>query len=387
MRICIVGKGTSAIVTALKCIQYGHDITIFYDPTQPHVKVGESTTPLVAGLVYDVLGLSIHYMAEKRIYSLKSGVKFINWGKGKPFYHHFANNNVACHFETDDFNEFINQVLEERGLVKYVPQRVSDYKIINKEVIVNEMTFDHVIFCSGWSEEGNYYSPIFESVNSAFLFKTEGMSEPNHTIHEATEHGWRVGLPFTFNNVTKNAYMFNRNIDDVNEIKKMFPDAGYIQWTPRYAKKIVQNPYCSYSGNRLLFLEPLHALALYYYIQFAENICEYLKKRNDMNLETTNYNYLYEVWTYQLALAYHYNYGSIFDSNFWRQTKQKASMLMGSINNGNEEIFLTNILNDIRFGEQEPNYSKIGTFSYLDHIQLYPGMKGVTLDQVFRRVN
>lgn len=384
MKVAIIGKGTSAIVTALKCIQYGYDVTIFYDPKQSHVKVGESTTPVVAQLVYDVLGLSIHYLSEKKIYSLKSGVKFINWGCGNEFYHHFANNSVACHFETDDFNLFINNFLETNGMVKYIPERIEEYRVVDNEVIVGENKFDHIIICSGWSDSGEYYKPIFESVNSAFLFKTEGMKEPNHTIHEATEHGWRVGLPFTFNNITKNAYMFNRNIDDVAEIKEKFPDAAYIQWTPRYSKKLVQNPYCSYSGNRLLFIEPLHALALHYYIQFAEYICQYLQDRNKFTIEHFNNKYHYEMWTYQLALAYHYNYGSVFDSKFWKQTKDSASRIMSSTINGNEELFVKNINCDIMF--KETDYSKIGSFTYRDHVQLYCGMNGHDMQTFFKEV-
>jgi len=181
--------------------------------------------------------------------------------------------------------------------------------------------------------------------------------------------------------------MFNRNIDDVEEIKKMFPDAGYIQWTPRYSKKLIQNPYCSFSGNRLLFIEPLHALALYYYIDFAERICQYLESRNDFNLATTNYNYHHEVWTYQAALAYHYNYGSVFDSKFWNKTQEAASSFMSKINNGNEEIFKTNLVNDIRLQNHEPNYSKIGTFTHKDHIQLYCGMKDISPQQLFMEMN
>ena len=384
MRISIVGKGTSAIVTALKCIQYGHEVTIFYDPNQPHVRVGESTTPIVSQLVYDVLGLSIHYLSELGIYSIKSGVKFINWGEGKSFYHHFANNNVACHLDSGDFNEFINNFLESNRLVTYVPKLVKEYEVQGDSVIIGDLVFDHIIFCSGWSNDSDYYSPMFESVNSAFLFKKDEIEEPHHTLHEATEHGWQFGIPFISKNIVKHGYLFNRNIDDVRRIEEKFPHSAYIEWIPRYAKNILQNRHCSYNGNRLFFIEPLQALSLHYYIVFAEFICEYLKERNEFNLANTNVKYHAYMWSYQVALSYHYNYGSVFKSSFWNRTKELSSSIMSRINNGNDEIFRTNLYNDLKF--RQTDYSKIGTFSFKDHIQLYCGMKNISLNQLFTEI-
>ena len=45
MRIAIIGKGTSAIITALRLIQDDHDVEFFYDPEIKPLSVGESTTP------------------------------------------------------------------------------------------------------------------------------------------------------------------------------------------------------------------------------------------------------------------------------------------------------------------------------------------------------
>lgn len=68
MNIAIIGRGTSAIITALICIHNGHKITFFFDPNIPHLSVGESTTPWVPKLITEVLGISTHDLIK--LYSM-----------------------------------------------------------------------------------------------------------------------------------------------------------------------------------------------------------------------------------------------------------------------------------------------------------------------------
>lgn len=90
MKIAIIGKGTSSIITALTCLKYNHKVSIFYDPETPHTIVGESTTPHIQELVYEVLGISVHELVDKEIFSYKMGINFVNWGCGKSFHHNFG---------------------------------------------------------------------------------------------------------------------------------------------------------------------------------------------------------------------------------------------------------------------------------------------------------
>ena len=68
MRIAIVGKGTSAIISALVCIKHGYEVDIFFDPNKPPINVGESTTPNIGGLLNEVLDICIGELIDAGIH-------------------------------------------------------------------------------------------------------------------------------------------------------------------------------------------------------------------------------------------------------------------------------------------------------------------------------
>lgn len=379
MKIAIVGKGTASIITSLTCISRGHEVDVFYDPETSHINVGESTTPHFSSLIYKVLKISAHDLVEKNITSLKAGIKFINWGKGNNFLHNFAGNSVAFHFENKQLNPFLNGYLEENNLVTFIPEKVNGYNIELNLVNINGRLYDFVIFCSGWENKDNYLKPIFSTVNSAYLYQVNSLDEdPLHTLHKATEDGWEFGLPFLKKKITKHGYLFNRNIKSSNDVKKDLTEKNikpyeYLEWNPRYAKKLIQNNHCAFNGNRLFFIEPLQALTLYYAIEYSNLICDYLDNRTEFNYYKINDAYQYEMWAYQLSLAFHYQYGSTFNSEFWSKTQENAKSFMSKIPNGNIELFEQSMETDLRFNG-ETSYSKIGCFGVYDLKQIYSGM-------------
>ena len=104
------------------------------------------------------------------------------------------------------------------------------------------------------------------------------------------------------------------------------------------------------------------------------------------NIETfhsINNEYLYEMWVYQLSLAYHYQYGSIYDSIFWNNIAEKAQNFISSINNGNRDIFLQNFVTDLIL-KGKTEYSKIGSFGAEDFKQLHCGMTGENLQDIVK---
>ena len=104
MRIAIIGKGTSAIITALRLIQDDHDVEFFYDPDKKPLSVGESTTPHIQTLIFESLDITIGDLADAGVISYKNGIKYINWGSGESFRHHFHGGEVAFHFESGKLN-------------------------------------------------------------------------------------------------------------------------------------------------------------------------------------------------------------------------------------------------------------------------------------------
>lgn len=389
MKIAIIGKGTSAIITALTCLKYKNEVSIFYDPETPHIDVGESTTPHIQKLIYDVLGISIHELVDREIYSYKMGINFVNWGCGKSFHHNFDGNNVASHFNTQTFNDFINGYLKDNNYVEYFSEKVEILNLHDDYAEINgDKLFDFIIDCSGWELETNkieYHKPVFETVNSVLLFKEDlnDKSELIHTLHLATEDGWQFGLPFPKQNLLKCGYLYNSNYITEEEIKNKIPQnfLNKFSWTPRYAKEMIHHHRFALNGNKLFFLEPLQALSLYYTSLFAEFICEYLLNPSYENIKETNYKYLYEMWAYQISLAYHYQFGSIYESEFWTDTQSNAETFLKYTFNGNESVFSQNLEYDFELFKKNPNFSisasKIGSFSFQDHQQLLSGMIGM----------
>jgi len=381
MKIAILGKGTSAIITALTCIKWGHEVEIYYDSNKPHLSVGESTTPLVASLIKSVLDISIGNLIDENIVSLKNGIEFIGWGNGNKFKHYFNNNMHSFHFESKIFNTFIHDILEKSG-VKYHQFKIDKYDIDleQEKIIINNIFYDHLICCSGWNNSDEYKKPIFETVNSAFTYAKKCSNTHPYTQHLATEHGWQFGLPFPDRNLIKHGYLFNTKFTNVEDAKKEIKseDVKHISWEPKYCKKMIQNRFCSYNGNRLMFLEPLQALSLHYYIMFADFICFFLEDRKHETFIKYNQLYHKQMFYYQLSLAWHYSYGSKYKSSFWSDVKKRANDLMNISYFTNKEYYEDAVFHDKKFAS--PEYFEIGTFQYHDYFQIHEGMTGEKLE-------
>lgn len=385
MDIAIIGKGTSAIITALKCIQRGHKVTIYSDPNTPHLSVGESTTPIIKDLLYYVLNINIHEMCSNDITSLKTGVKFINWGKGNDFYHFFIND-IAFHFDTSKFNPFIHNVLKTNNIVSYIEKRVDTYTIENDSIVINYKSYDFAVFCSGWEDNNEYYKPVFETVNSALLYTEDFVDRDSTcTIHRATEDGWQFGLPFPKSNSTRCGYLYDRNISSTEEIKTKMGHLNSqknIEWDPKYAKKLIQNNYCAYNGNKLFFLEPLQALSLHYYEFFANMICDYLSERSINSFYRINNDYAREIMHYQLSLAYHYKHGSIHNTDFWKNVVKNSNNMFHFHPFKDENFHKESLVAD--FVTKNTKYSNVGEFYKNDISQLHCGFTQEKIEDIYR---
>ena len=171
MEVAVIGRGTAAIVTSLQLIKYGHKVSIFYDPFLKPINVGESSTPIFVNLIEDVLDIKKSDLVDLGIFSDKIGINFVDWGKGNQFYHNFFTGDIAAHFQTEAFNQYIHQLLQERNLIEYYPHKVNDIKFENdKAVLDNKFSFDFVVSCTGWADD-DCDDTIIDSVNSVVLFR------------------------------------------------------------------------------------------------------------------------------------------------------------------------------------------------------------------------
>jgi tryptophan halogenase len=381
MKIAILGKGTSAIITALTCMEHGYTVEIYYDPNKPHLNVGESTTPHIAQILRSILRISIGDLIDQNIVSLKYGIVFDGWGVGNSFKHYFNSNSSAFHFESGIFNKFIHDILESRG-VKYHAFKIEKYDIdLNSEkVIINNNEYDHLICCSGWDDGDEYKKPIFETVNNAFVYSKECANSQPYTHHLATVDGWQFGLPFPDRNIIKHGYLFNTKFTNIDDAKTNIEgdNIRHISWEPKYCKKMIQNRFCSYNGNRLMFLEPLQALSLYYYKVFADYICLFIKEKRHETFVKYNQYYYSQMFKYQLSLAWHYSYGSKYETPFWQDVKKRSNDFLNMSYFGSKEYYENALHHDKKYDTYE--YFNIGCFQYDDYFQVHSGMTGEKLE-------
>lgn len=390
MKIAVIGKGTSAIITALGLIREGHEVEIFYDPESPHLSVGESTTPHIGELINATLDFSIGRLSDRGIVSFKNGIKFIGWGEQEYFRHHFNDNSPAFHFETGVFNPFIHDLMKKRRNVVYHAERVEDYEIDTEieKIIINDKHYDFMVNCSGWNDSANYYEPYFPTVNSAILYTENSVEDSTYTLHRATPHGWQFGLPFPDKGVTKCGYLFNSDYDNVEDIEKLFEGKEYrkISWKPKYHNKIIENRFVAYNGNRLFFFEPLQALSLLYYSSSLDLITKFLRTdRSTFSYYNLNKEYLNLMYNYHVSLALHYQYGSKYDTMFWNNTKEYASKYLD-----HHPAYRRESLYDQYYGDKishnidnsPSNILSLGCFQGIDYRDIHGGMTGIDLDTI-----
>jgi hypothetical protein len=386
MKVAIIGNGTSSIITALVCLKNKHQVEIFFNPNQKPLDVGESTTTIIGQLINDVLGLSIGDLYDDNIVSYKNGVKFVDWGKSDFFRHHFQDNRSAFHFQASLFNTWISKKLEDFGVVRH-SKKITEYGIDldNDCVIVNGNTYDFIINCGGWSDNTDYIEPNFETVNSAILYKEDNIDEPSYTVHKATEHGWEFGLPFPNENITKHGYLFNNKFEDPKNLQKQLgkDDSKIVEWKPRYAKKLLLSKYEACNGNRLMFFEPLQALSLHYYHEFAQNINLFLEERTLYNFNQQNIFYRKKIFEYQKSIAFHYSYGSKYNSVFWNDVYERSNKLLNTNNLMQKEFLNEMCLVDRLF---QSNLFQMGIFTRLDYEILHSGMTGISKDEIYNAI-
>tara|TARA_B100000123_G_C25698988_1_gene414463 strand:- start:40 stop:1185 length:1146 start_codon:yes stop_codon:yes gene_type:complete len=378
MEVAVIGRGTAAIVTSLQLIKYGHKVSIFYDPFLKPINVGESSTPIFTNLIQDVLNIKKSDLIDLGIFSEKVGINFVDWGNGNQFYHGFFRGDTPAHFQTEPFNQYIHQVFQDRDLIEYYPHKVNDIKFENdKAVIDDKFSFDFVVSCTGWADD-DCDDVIIESVNSVILFKKNyEQYSKEFTLHLATEDGWQFGIPFPKQNIFKCGYLYNNNFISKEEVINKIGDDYYesFTWQPKSSKTMIKNNFHATNGNRLFFFEPLEALTLHYFVSCGEKICNFLDNRSEYNMDRINSLYNRIMYENQMILAYVYHFGSVYDSEYWKHTKEKSIQLLNGSHWGTGDRFERKIEADKKYNLNfNDSLSRIGIFEWQDLLKILDGM-------------
>jgi len=322
MKFVIVGAGTAASIScSILLYKFPHaEVVCYYDSTKPTIQVGESSTPFLAEMLFHTLGISA-FDLHKFKGTAKYGLRFDNWS-AEPFYHPFANV-LGIHFDSSLFSEFVlTELLKRYNNFKMIDQNIED---------LDSLDADYIIDCRGFPElNDDYQLTDIETVNSVLLKVHNKYYDEQYTNHYAHENGWMFGIPLTHRKTF--GYLYNSNITSSEDAKKDFNNlidgdiTRELSWKSFYKKEALSGRVLA-NGNRAVFIEPLQAMSLHFYMENINNLGNLILHKTFENENGFNNHYNNRIQEMLDILSFHYyhNSGPYKDSKFWKQTKNACA--------------------------------------------------------------
>jgi tryptophan halogenase len=317
-KIAIVGAGNAASATALCLYRHASDlidsITIYYDPSIPIEKVGQGTTLDFPDYIFTVLGINWHENDNLIKATYKSGILYENWGnKKEKIFHPFPLDTTGIHFVP----HLLSKVILECGLFNVVEKNIVDPE--------KEIDADYIFDCRGKNNRNpELYDKLINPLNHVIVGKKlKPDLKLNYTRTVATPDGWTFVIPNQ--DSVSYGYLFNDNITNFEEASNNFFNMFNVDldFDFKFENYIAKNCFCGektiLNGNRLCFLEPLEASSMTYYLSVVRICLDYIfnnKSKEQCNTEIRN-----EMYKIQNFILWHYQYGSKYDTTFWKYAK------------------------------------------------------------------
>lgn len=365
-KIAVIGAGVVGINCLLRLIDERDsdtELTWIYDSDVNIFGIGESTTPDLPSQISHTTTLVAPHFKKYFDATIKFGNKFVGWGKKRNFIRWLDPHSVGMHFDTRYFSEFFldylpkftsNLSLRDESIkdIKFTPDGV--YLSSSKSELYQQR-FDFVVDCTGGKSllnDNYYFDSKFVSVNTVLALRLPEPADWGCTITYAHQNGWMFGIPLQSRRTF--GYTYNDNITTEEEALKDFrtiiPEAlGYpykkFKWTPKLSKYMVHHSgrYIR-NGNAIGFIDPLESLAGMYYDYMSDKICDYVLDGNPNDQDLVNH---LNDWYYETVVddwyknaAWMYNFGSKYDSPFWRTIVKDSRDLLN-----NKDIMDFSILN------------------------------------------
>lgn len=349
MNIAVIGAGTAGIMSlchALKwlCLE-DSTITSIYSPNIKPLPVGETMDPGFITSLFDATGFTFLEDGHELDATIKLGVLWKNW-RPKDFIINMKPPEYSISFNAGKLKEFCFKRFKERypdnfkileGEVEKLTSNHGEALIVVDGI---EHHFDWVIDCRGYPTDFTDYHMMDIPVNHVLVNVIKEPAISTTPQVQAHKNGWMFYVPLT----TRQAwgYLYNDNItskeEAVNNIKELFntDEVNLNEFTFKsyYAKQFFDGRILK-NGNTALFLEPIEGLAGFFYQMVMRCFTDYVKgvaTIDDVNgrlKEYAQYN--------ELFINYAYHGGSVYDTEFWRITKQKCGNRLDELN-WNEKI-------------------------------------------------
>lgn len=339
-KIAVIGTGTAGVVSISHCLAFltqDWEITSIYDPNTPMLGIGESTSTQIPLTLYHGAGLNLLEGAPELDATIKHGVKYVNWRK-EDFYTKIPPPFYAMHFNNFKLKEFAFEKFRQRWGSKFreVEGKITNIVDFNDKVTVSldngdKHHFDYLIDCRGYPDDYSEYYDVDVPVNHCLVHTIKEPGEWKWTYHYAHPNGWMFGIPLQ----TRQGwgYLYNDKIttreDAVKDIARIFNtekdnlELREFSFKNYKAKKFFNGRIIK-NGNRALFFEPLEALSGWMYDAIIRTFFDMVIGR--IYDEDSANDYLHTLANdYELFIHYMYHGGSVYDSEFWKITKEKSS--------------------------------------------------------------
>jgi tryptophan halogenase len=328
MKIAVLGKGLAGVFTAQHFKYYNPqlDVEIIYDPNIDPVPIGQATLTETPSYLWRFFEMDWY---DNPIGATpKTGILYENWGSIKDkFFHPFPLQVTALHYDTTSVQDYIL----EHGDFTVTENHVKGY---------DEVDADYIIDARGFPRDYSEYDDLVNPLNTAILAIKEGQYIPEQlwTRTVATPDGWTFVIPLK--NRTSYGYLFNNDLVNSDEAKNTFCEMFGVDDDDIYkemhfknyiAKEPVVDDRVALQGNKLFFIEPLESSSIALYHEWTKHLFSWMVLKDRERVDITD-AFKKQVIQVQNFILYHYQFGSKWDTEFWRYAKSISDF----INNDSE---------------------------------------------------
>ena len=318
-RIAVIGAGNAGCITALHFYYHGKDkyeIVLYHNPKEFAIeRVGQGCNVHTTQLITHTIE-SNWYDRNYIDATFKKGILYEGWGKKQDkIFHSFPMSAMSMHYVPQKLSDTILK----SGLFEVVERTIDDPE--------KDIDADFIFDCRGrHNRDKDNYEPLINPLNSCLLYKKDGKDvELDLTRTVATPNGWTFVIP-NFDSVSY-GYLYNDTITSTQAARHDFierfnlPDdsATNISFENYVAKNLFVGERTILNGNRYSFLEPLEATSTGLY----QSVCRYVWDYIEGNMTKTDSEYYIKRVVKQIEtfILWHYQFGSKYDTPFWKYAK------------------------------------------------------------------
>lgn len=319
MKIGIIGKGLSGILTALiwKAQHPNVELELFYDKSIPTEPVGSGSWPNLLQLLNDISYRCPQYTSDWNDSLWQStpkvAIRYEGWGKKDSWAHGFGYNNTAMHFDPQEFQDYFCN----SGI----------FNVTEKHVEYDDIDADYIYDCAGYPKDYNDCYTLKNPINKVLLANLPPSFDENSifTRTVATPDGWcfviplkdRVSLGYLYNDLITTDEEAEDNFKEQFGVTNIFNKISFKNYC---AKNPVIDDRIFLNGNKYFFIEPLEATAIYSYMNWISRSIAAIYQRIPFK-EIVNINQKLVKDNADFILK-HYSYGSKYNTPFWNYAKR-----------------------------------------------------------------